>query len=451
MSKPQNQSSPQKASVCDGTDGGSQRIVMKFGGTSVADPEAIERVARLVGAEADKGNGVAVVVSAMAGETDRLAALADGLSDMGAVQSQDYDMVLAAGEQVSAGLVALALRRMGFKARSWAGWQIPIITDKDHAKARIIHIPENPLGAAIDGGEIAIIAGFQGISEEGTITTLGRGGSDTSAVAIAAALKADRCDIYTDVDGVYTTDPRIEPKARRLRSISGEEMLEMASMGAGVLQTRSVELAIKEGVTICVRSSFEAPLKTPDETSQPGTSIGEPQGNLADRLEQHIITGVTPDHKAARISVMSVPDLPGRAALIFRALADASINIDMIVQAPSRINGYANISFSLEESDLARAQEILAHQKEIIGYQALHADRSVSKISVIGIGMKSHAGVAATMFEALSKHNINIHNIATSEIKISVLIEAQYSAHAVRVLHEAYGLSDDEISIGESG
>ncbi len=421
---------------------GNGRLVMKFGGTSLADIAAMERAAGLIAAEAQRGMALAVVVSAMAGQTDRLDALAReaGLLDETQNDRRDYDPVMAAGEQISSGLMALILRRMGFNARAWQGWQVPILTTGNHACARVLRIPENPLGEAIDKGEIAIIAGYQGVSEDGAITTLGRGGSDLSAVAIAAALKAESCDIYTDVDGVYTTDPRMEPQAKRIDQLCYEEMLELASMGAKVLQTRSVGLAMNSDVPVRVLSSMMVP-----QNNNPGTKIiGEEQA-----LERQVINGVTADFAAARISALAVPDEAARTALMFKALARENINIDMIVQAPSRTPAAANISFSLSETDLARAQEVLAHLSAEIGYEELHADRSVAKVSVIGIGMKSHAGVAATMFQTLADENIKIYNITTSEIKISVLIEAQYTALAVQALHSAYKLDQPPPQKGE--
>lgn len=417
------------------------RVVMKFGGTSLGDLERIARVAQFVALEANAGHAVAVVVSAMAGETNRLVELAQRAAETGNnaahhLDYSEYDTVLSAGEQVSSGLLAILLQAKGLKARSWQGWQLPLLTDATHGKARILEIPDTNLGPSMDAGEIAIISGFQGVSPQGRISTLGRGGSDTSAVALAAALKADRCDIYTDVDGVYTTDPRIEKAARRLPRVSYEEMLEMAALGAKVLQTRSVELAMAHKVKLRVMSSFEEPEHGDRMGPRPCTVICE-----EDKIvEQHIVSGITPARTEAKISLLSVPDEPGRAARIFDELAAANINLDMIVQSAARQEGAANISFSLDETDLAKAQDLLARLKSEIGYLEVIADRNVSKVSVIGVGMKSHAGVAATMFRTLAERSINIHNISTSEIKISVLIDSEYTELAVRSLHKAYGL-----------
>ncbi len=409
------------------------RIVMKFGGTSVADIDRMRRVALFVKREADAGHSVAVAVSAMAGETNRLAALcADAGPPDPALDSRnvEYDAVVASGEQVTSGLLALILQKMGYRARSWQGWQAPVRTDGAHGKARIVEIPEGPLGEAIDTGEIAVVAGFQGVAPDGRISTLGRGGSDTTAVALAAALGADRCDIYTDVDGVYTTDPRISRQARRLDRVSYEEMLEMASLGTKVLQTRSVELAMAYKVRVRVLSSFEPP-----DAPTPGTLICDED----DIVEKQIVSAVTLSKDEATISLMSVPDEPGRAALIFGLLADAGVNIDMIVQSPSRMAG-ANISFTMAEAELAHATETLTLAKGRIGFVQMQSDRNVVKVSVIGVGMRSHTGVASTMFRALGEKGINIQNISTSEIKISVLIAADYGELAVRALHHAYGL-----------
>ncbi|MFQ5564366.1 MAG: aspartate kinase [Parvularculaceae bacterium] len=410
------------------------RIVMKFGGTSVADINRIRNVARFVRREADEGHGVIVVVSAMAGQTNALAAQTAEIGPPAAAldaRCVEYDAVVSSGEQVTSGLLALIMQNLGYRARSWQGWQIPVKTGGAHGRARITHIPEDPLGAAIDTGEIAIVSGFQGVTENGRITTLGRGGSDTTAAALAAAVKAERCDIYTDVDGVYTTDPRITKQARRINRISYEEMLEMASVGAKVLQTRSVELAMAYKVRLRVLSSFDPP-----DAPGPGTTICDED----EIVEQHIVSAVTPAHDEAKISLLAVRDEPGRAAKIFTLLADADINVDMIVQSPSRAPGAANISFTLNEADLDRASEILAAHKEAIGYSELHKDHSVVKISVIGVGMKSHAGVASVMFRTLAERGINIQNISTSEIKVSVLINSEYTELAVRALHQAYGL-----------
>ncbi|MEM8770784.1 MAG: aspartate kinase [Pseudomonadota bacterium] len=410
------------------------RIVMKFGGTSVADIDRIRAAAAFVRREIEDGHAVAVAVSAMAGETNRLVAL---VNDAGppapALDARflEHDVIVSSGEQVTSGLLALTLQNMGFRARSWQGWQIPLKTDSAHGKARIAHIDPETIGDAMDNGEAAIVAGFQGVAPDGRIATLGRGGTDTSAVALAAAVGADRCDIYTDVDGVYTTDPRLTKQARRIPRISFEEMLEMASVGAKVLQTRSVELAMAHRVRLRVLSSFDPP-----DADAPGTLICDED----EIVEKNIVTAVTPDFNEAAVTVLAVPDEPGRAAAIFTKLADLNINVDMIVQSASREPGFANISFTTKEDDLDRAVEAISETQGAIGYKSLQADRHVAKISVIGVGMKSHAGVASTMFKTLADKGINIHNISTSEIKISVLIDSDAAEYAVRSLHEAYGL-----------
>jgi aspartate kinase len=410
------------------------RLVMKFGGTSVADLERIRRVARLVSAEVEAGRQVAVVVSAMAGKTNELVAWTDGAgrAAQGLPESDDeYDTVVASGEQVTAGLLAMTLRNMGVNARSWLGWQIPLITDDAHGKARIDDVPPEKLSAAFDRGEVAVIAGFQGVTRDGRIATLGRGGSDTSAVAIAAALKAD-CDIYTDVDGVYTTDPRIESKARRLAKISYEEMLEMASLGAKVLQTRSVELAMAQRVPVRVLSSFVEPGEAPGQ----GTIVCDEE----EIVEKRIVSGVAYSRDEAKISLFGLPDHPGVSSAIFGALADANVNVDMIVQSHARTADTANMEFTVGKRDAARAMEVMQNLKTEIGFEHAACDEDVAKVSVIGVGMRSHAGVAKTMFKALADKGVNIQVISTSEIKISVLIDAAYTELAVRALHAAYGL-----------
>ncbi len=410
------------------------RIVMKFGGTSVASLDRIRAAAAFVRREVEAGHSVAVIVSAMAGETNRLI---DLINEAGApapaldARFVEHDAVVSSGEQVTSGLLALVMQNQGFRARSWQGWQIALKTDESHGRARISAIDANAIGDAMDGGEVAIVAGFQGVAPSGRIATLGRGGSDTSAVALAAAVNAERCDIYTDVDGVYTTDPRLTKQARRIGKISFEEMLEMASVGAKVLQTRSVEMAMAHNVRLRVLSSFDAP-----DANAPGTLICDED----EIVEQNIVTAITPDFNEAAITVLAVPDEPGRAATLFTKLADANINIDMIVQSASREPGFANISFTTKEDDLDRAIEALGEVQSDIGYKSLQADRHVAKISVIGLGMKSHAGVASVMFRTLAEKGINIHNISTSEIKISVLIDSDAAEYAVRSLHDAYGL-----------
>jgi aspartate kinase len=410
------------------------RLVMKFGGTSVADLERIRRVSRLVAAEVEAGRKVAVVVSAMAGKTNELVAWTDGAgaAAQGLAPSDDeYDVVVASGEQVTAGLLAMTLRNMGLSARSWMGWQVPIIADDAHGKARIDDIPPQKLAAAMDAGEVAVIAGFQGVTRDGRIATLGRGGSDTSAVAIAAALDA-QCDIYTDVDGVYTTDPRIESKARKLGKISYEEMLEMASLGAKVLQTRSVELAMAYHVPVRVLSSFVEPGEAPGQ----GTMVCDEE----EIVEKRIVSGVAYSRDEAKISLFGLPDHPGVSSQIFGALADANVNVDMIVQSHARTADTANMEFTVGKRDAQRAVEIIrTHQKDI-GFEDVRVDEDVAKVSVIGVGMRSHTGVAKSMFKALADKGVNIQVISTSEIKISVLIDAAYTELAVRALHAAYGL-----------
>ncbi|MAP94299.1 MAG: aspartate kinase [Ponticaulis sp.] len=410
-------------------------IVMKFGGTSVADLERINHVADLVAAQAKESKGgVAVIVSAMAGETNRLVSLANEAAGSGLVGEtfdDEYDVVVASGEQVTSGLLALALRKRGFRARSWLGWQMPMITNDVHGKARIEDIEGNGFSEAIGSGEIAVVAGFQGRSAEGRITTLGRGGSDTSAVAVAAGLNALRCDIYTDVDGVYTTDPRIVSKARRIDRISYEEMLEMASLGAKVLQTRSVELAMNHGVPIRVLSSF-----APAGDENNGTLVCDED----EIMEKQVVSGIAYSRDEAKISLLGVVNHPGAAASIFSRLADANVNVDMIVQADARGPDKANMVFTCTQRDSELAVSVLTDAKEEIGFESVVVDRDVSKVSVIGVGMRSHTGVAKTMFDALSDRGINIQVISTSEIKISVLINSSYTELAVRALHTAYGL-----------
>jgi aspartate kinase len=408
---------------------------MKFGGTSVADLERIRRVARLVNAERAAGHRVAVVVSAMAGKTNELVAWTDGsgAAAQGLTPSDDeYDVVVASGEQVTAGLLAMTLRNMGVPARSWMGWQIPIIADEAHGRARIDDVEPDKLIAAMDSGEVAVIAGFQGVTRDGRIATLGRGGSDTSAVAIAAAVKAIRCDIYTDVDGVYTTDPRIESKARRLAKISYEEMLEMASLGAKVLQTRSVELAMAQNVPVRVLSSFVEPGEAPGQ----GTIVCDEE----EIMEKRIVSGVAYSRDEAKISLFGLPDHPGVSSTIFGALADANVNVDMIVQSHARTADTANMEFTVGKRDAGRAVEIVRAAQPQIGFDDVAVNDEVAKVSVIGVGMRSHTGVAKTMFAALAEKGVNIQVISTSEIKISVLIDAAYTELAVRALHSAYGL-----------
>jgi len=415
------------------------RIVMKFGGTSMAGIERIRNVATRVKHEVDAGHEVAVVVSAMAGETDRLVGFCREASPL--YDPREYDVVVASGEQVTSGLLAIVLQGMGVNARSWLGWQLPIRTSDAHASARITTIDAEVLGAAMASGEVAVIPGFQGVSDNGRVSTLGRGGSDTSAVAVAAAMKADRCDIYTDVDGVYTTDPRIVPRARKLSRVTYEEMLELASVGAKVLQTRSVGLAMKEKVRVRVLSSFD---DTRDEDGYRGTLIvGEDEIGV-DGMERQLITGIAHDKNEAKVTLVAVPDRPGAVATIFTPLAEANINVDMIVQNVSHGTGSTDVTFTVPKAELARALDVLERERPEIGFQAVTHDTKVAKISVVGVGMRSHAGVAAQMFKSLADRGINIQAITTSEIKVSVIIEEDYTELAVRVLHTAYGLDAED-------
>jgi aspartate kinase len=412
------------------------RLVMKFGGTSVANIERIRNVARHVKREVDAGHEVAVVVSAMSGKTNELVGWATETSPLH--DAREYDAIVASGEQVTAGLLAIALQALEIQARSWQGWQIPIKTSDAHGSARILEINGDELVKRFkERNEVAVIAGFQGISADtGRITTLGRGGSDTSAVAIAAAIHADRCDIYTDVDGVYTTDPRVVPKARRLAKVAFEEMLELASQGAKVLQVRSVELGMVHNVRVFVRSSFDKPEDIDPLGTPPGTLICSEE----EIVEQQVVTGIAFSKDEAQISVRHVQDKPGVAASIFGPLADANINVDMIVQNVSEDGATTDLTFTVPASDHVRARETITRAKAEIGYDRLDSATDVAKVSVIGIGMRSHAGVAAQAFKALSERNINIRAITTSEIKFSLLIDAAYTELAVRTLHTLYGL-----------
>jgi aspartate kinase len=405
------------------------RIVMKFGGTSVADLDRIRNVATRVKHEVAAGHEVAVVVSAMSGVTNQLVAWCQGLSPLH--DAREYDTVVATGEQVTTGLLSIALQEIGVEARSWQGWQIPIHTDNAHGKARIAGIDGTELIRRMQAGQVAVVSGFQGIATDHRITTLGRGGSDTSAVALAAALHADRCDIYTDVDGVYTTDPRIVPRARKLARISYEEMLELASVGAKVLQTRSVELAMNERVRVRVLSSFKEAMANDNE----GTLVVDED----EIVEKQNVSGIAYSRDEAKITLRSVPDRPGIAAAVFGALSDHSVNVDMIVQNVSA-DGLTDMTFTVGKADLPRAQATLAEAQPQIGFSEVLTDPEVAKISVVGVGMRSHAGVANTMFRALADKAINIQVISTSEIKVSVLVAAEYTELAVRALHTAYGL-----------
>ena len=416
----------------------STRLVMKFGGTSMGDLERIRRAARIVAAEAAGGAQVAVVVSAMAGKTNELIAWTDGAGRPGpgvALSDDEYDVVVASGEQVTAGLLALTLRNMGLNARSWMGWQVPIITDDAHGRARIDDVPSDALGAALDRGEIAVVPGFQGVTRDGRLTTLGRGGSDTSAVAVAAALGC-ACDIYTDVDGVYTTDPRIESRARRLEKVSYEEMLEMASLGAKVLQTRSVELAMAKQVPVRVLSSFIEPDANGVMPPKGGTLICDEE----EIVEKRIVSGVTMSRDEARITLLGLSDRTDAPADVFTRLAEANVNVDMIVQSQARTEGAVNLTFTTGRRDAARSAELMRAAQAEIGFEEIRVDEDVAKVSVVGVGMRSHAGVAQTMFRALADKGVKFQAISTSEIKISVLIDAAYAELAVRALHSAYGL-----------
>ena len=400
------------------------RIVMKFGGTSVADLDRIRNVAGRVRREVQAGHQVAVVVSAMAGVTNQLVAWCHALSPLH--DAREYDAVVATGEQVTAGLLAIALQEAGVDARSWLGWQVPIRTDGQHGRARIEGIDGAELLRRMALPQVPVLAGFQGFGPDRRVTTLGRGGSDTSAVALAAALGAERCDIYTDVDGVYTTDPRIVPRARKLPKITYEEMLELASVGAKVLQTRSVELAMKQRVRVQVLSSFE---------DKPGTMVVDED----EIVEQELVAGIAYSREEAKVTVQHVPDRPGIAAAIFGPLSQAGVNVDMIVQNVSA-SGTTDMTFTVSRADLPRARATLEAARAEIGYADITTDPDVAKISVVGVGMRSHAGVAGTMFKALADRGINIQVISTSEIKVSVLIAADYTELAVRALHTAYGL-----------
>ncbi len=401
------------------------RIVMKFGGTSLADLEHVRNVAERVKDEVDRGNQVAVIVSAMAGVTNQLADYAD--QSAGIYDLREYDVVVSSGEQVTAGIVAIVLQDLGVAARSWLGWQIPIQTDDAHGNARIEDIDVAEIERRLEAGQVAVVTGFQGIDAQNRVTTLGRGGSDISAVALAAALEAERCDIYTDVDGVYTSDPRIVARAHKLDRITYEEMLEMASQGAKVLQTRSVEIAMKHRVRVQVRSSF-------DDT--PGTLVVDED----EIVEQAIVSGITYSRDEAKVTLTGVPDRPGAAASIFGPLAEAAINVDMIVQNVSVGSERTGLTFTVPKADLKRAVEVLEGLKGTLEYGDLLSDADVVKISVIGVGMRSHAGVAQKMFATLAEKGINIQVISTSEIKVSVLVAEEYTELAVRSLHSAYGL-----------
>lgn len=409
-------------------------LVLKFGGTSVGDVDRIKNVANRVKSEVEAGNQVVVVVSAMSGVTNQLVGYCEGVSKLTSEESlQEYDTIVSSGEQVTSGLLALALQSIGIPARSFQGWQVPITTEAVHSKARVDTIDGEIIKKALNAGQVVVIPGFQGVTNEANtadrrITTLGRGGSDTSAVAVAAAIKADRCDIYTDVDGVYTSDPRIVPKARKLHKIAFEEILELASLGAKVLHPRSVELAMKHNVTVQVRSSF---------SDIEGTLLVEE----AEVLERRLITGVTYSKSDAQITIIGVKDTPGVAAAVFGPLADAEINVDMIVQNITEGGDRTDITFTLPKTDVAKAEEIL--NAAGLEFKAIRKDIAVAKVSVIGVGMRSHTGIAKKMFETLAQKGVNIKVISTSEIKISVLISDEYLELAMRSLHTAFGLDGE--------
>ncbi|MDA8229914.1 MAG: aspartate kinase [Magnetospirillum sp.] len=401
------------------------RIVMKFGGTSVGDIDRIKNVAQRVKREVDSGNEVAVVVSAMSGVTNQLVDWCKQIAPLH--DAREYDTVVATGEQVTIGLLSIALQEMGVSARSWCGWQVPIRTDGVHGKARIMAIDTDDMAVRMADGQVAVVAGFQGIGPDNRISTLGRGGSDTSAVALAAALQADRCDIYTDVDGVYTTDPRIVAKARKLDKITYEEMLELASVGAKVLQTRSVEMAMKHRVRVQVLSSF---------VDAPGTLVCDED----EIVEKELVSGIAYSRDEAKITLVRVPDQPGVAASIFGPLAEAAINVDMIVQNVSDDGRSTDLTFTVGKADLDRARKVIEEARGKLSFERLAADPNVVKVSVIGVGMRSHAGIAQKMFQTLASEGINIQVISTSEIKISVLIDEKYTELALRALHAAYDL-----------
>ena len=401
------------------------RIVQKFGGTSVADIGRIKSVAEHVKSEVDAGNQVAVVVSAMAGVTNHLVDWAGEIANL--YDAREYDVVVATGEQITSGLLAMALQDLGVTARSWLGWQVPVNTDSTHGRARIERFDTTELERRLDNGEVPVLAGFQGVGTDNRITTLGRGGSDISAVALAAALGAERCDIFTDVDGIYTSDPRIVAKARKLDKITYEEMLEMASLGARVLHSRSIELAMKHGVCLQVRSCFD---------SVPGTLVVDGD----DIVEQELVSGITYSRDEAKITLTRVPDRPGVAASIFGPLAEGSINVDMIVQNVSEDGRATDLTFTVAQADLEPALKVLEGKQGELGYAALNTDPNVVKVSVIGVGMRSHAGVAQMMFKTLAEKGINIQVISTSEIAVSVLIAEEYTELALRALHSAYHL-----------
>ncbi len=406
-------------------------VVQKYGGTSMGSIERIRNVAKRVVKTYDAGNDMVVVVSAMSGETNKLVALANEMCEF--PDTREYDVLVAAGEQVSIALLAMCLKSMGYKSKSYHGWQVPIVTDSAYSKARIEEIDDKKIRADLKDGTIVIVAGFQGIDKEGSVTTLGRGGSDTSAVALAAALKADVCEIFTDVDGVYTTDPNICSDARKIEKVSYEEMLELASLGAKVLQIRSVEFAKKYNVDVHVRSSFN---------DNPGTMVTKEDKDM----EAVLVSGIAYDKNEAKIAVMQVPDKPGIAAKLLSPLSDANISVDMIVQNVSEA-GFTDFTFTVTKADFKKALAITKETAKEVDARDLVTDENISKISIVGVGMRSHAGVATKMFQTLAKEGINIQMISTSEIKVSVVVDAKYTELAVRVLHDAFGMSGKAVTM----
>ena len=404
-------------------------VVQKYGGTSVGTIERIRNVARRVAKTYDDGNDVVVVVSAMSGETNKLVALANEVCEF--PSEREYDVMVATGEQVSISLLSMCLQSMGYKAKSYLGFQIPILTDSAYSKARIQKIEDKKVREDLKNGSIIIVAGFQGIDKEGNITTLGRGGSDTSAVAMAAALKADVCEIYTDVDGIYTTDPRLVPEASKMEKISYDEMLEMASLGSKVLQIRSVEFAKKYNVVIHVRSSFN---------DNPGTLVTKEDADM----ETVLVSGVTYNKDEAKISVFRIPDKPGIASRIFSPLSHANITVDMIIQNVSS-DGYTDLTFTVPKTDYKKAIKIVEETAKEVGASGVKGDENIAKVSIVGVGMRSHSGIASKMFQTLSQEGINIQMISTSEIKVSCVIESKYTELAVRVLHEAFDLAKKDV------
>jgi aspartate kinase len=406
-------------------------VVQKYGGTSVGTIERIRNVARRVARSYDDGNDVVVIVSAMAGETNKLVALCNEMCEF--PSEREYDVMVATGEQVTIALLSMCLQSMGYKAKSYCGFQIPIITDSAFSKARIESIDDKKIREDLKNGTILVVAGFQGIDKEGNLTTLGRGGSDTSAVAVAAALKADVCEIFTDVDGIYTTDPRIVPEASKMEKVSYDEMLEMASLGSKVLQIRSVEFAKKYGVVVHVRSSFN---------DNPGTLVMKEDAEM----ETVLVSGITYNKDEAKISVIRVPDKPGIASQLFSPLSHANISVDMIIQNVSH-DGYTDLTFTVPRSDFKKAMKIVEETGREIGAGGVQADENIAKVSIVGVGMRSHSGIASKMFQTFSQEGINIQMISTSEIKISCIIDSKYTELAVRVLHEAFGLAKKDITV----